>query len=314
MSKFNIYPSLLDKFQELLDYQEVAEQPWNKVSEAAHARGEHLDKEVDDYILSPDEMAAKIEVELINTINRCPKEPNEAADKGTCFNEVIDCLINNAPTKRLDLSIRSIKRQDKNTLIEAKMNGFTFYFDANMCKAVAEYYKGAICQYLVSAPLDTKYGEVNLYGYIDEWVGDIIYDIKTTSMYNFGKFSDKTQKLVYPFCAIESGLVGNIEQFEYSVFKWTKTKDYITEVVHCDGLTDNMDDYYKTIDKPIEVHSAEFFPECYTYNHSQATQKLRMICERFIEWLESRKDYITDKKIFNGENAVDYIGKPIEQL
>lgn len=316
MSMYSIYPSLLDKFQDLLHYDLVAEQPWNKVSEAAHNRGQHLDKEVDDYILSPDEMAAKIELELINSINRCPKEPNEAADAGTCFNEVVDCLIKGKNTDRKDITIRTLRREDGTPYaIEACLNDFTFYYDVHLCKDIAHYFRGAMCQYLVQGCLDTKYGEVTLYGYIDEWIGDRIYDIKTTSMYDFGKFQDKTQKLVYPYCAVESGMVDSIDSFEYSVIKWKKNnRDVVYTTRMCSDGIDNMNDYEKVVEKPIDVWKGEFFREVYTYNHESAKNTLRMICERFIEWLTYRKEFITDKKIFGGENPEGYQGELLTSL
>ena len=88
---YRIYPSLLDKFQELLDYQTAFEGPWNKVSETAKKEGKYPDLEVGDYILTADEMQDKLEQELVDAINRVPHEPWEAADKGTAFNEVTRC-------------------------------------------------------------------------------------------------------------------------------------------------------------------------------------------------------------------------------
>lgn len=296
MSNYNIYPSLLDKFQDFLDYELATDAPWNKVSETAHKKGLHLDKEVGDYILSADEMAAKIEVELINQINRCEKEPCEAADAGTCFNEVVDCLIKNKATDRTDMKISSLRRATGEPYaIMAEMNGFTFYFDIDLCKEVANYFKGAMCQYFIEGDLPTNYGNVHLYGYMDEWIGDVIYDIKTTSMYDFGKFERKNQKFVYPYCAVQSGLIDNIREFEYTVIKWGKKYDIY-------GVF------------PITVKCGECFREVYTYNHKEASAKLKQICERFIEWLNYRRDYITDNRIFGGENPENYKGIKIEKL
>lgn len=316
MSRYSIYPSLLDKFQDLLHYDMVAEQPWNKVSESALAKGLYPGKEVGDYILSPDEMAEKIEVELINSINRCPKQPMEAADAGTCFNEVVDCLIKRKNTERTDMTIRTLRRDDGTPFaIEAKMNGFTFYYNVSLCRDLAAYFHDAISQYLVQAGLDTRYGEVTLYGYIDEWIGNRIYDIKTTSMYDFGKFADKTQKLVYPFCAVESGMVDSITEFEYTIVKWKKNnKDVIYTTRLCSDGVDNMNDYEVQQPVYIDVWSADCFREVYTYNHEDARRMLQLLCERFIEWLEYRKKYITDKKIFGGENPDGYVGKEIEKI
>lgn len=316
MSNYKIYPSLLDKFQDFLDYDQVAESPWNKVGESAHAKGLHLDKQVGDYILSPQEMADKIEVELINSINRCDKEPCEAADAGTCFNEVVDCLINRCTTQRDDMTIASLRRSDGTPYaIMATLNGFTFYYDINLCKDVAKYFDGALCQYLVEGELPTMYGDVHLYGYIDEWLGSKIYDIKTTSMYDFGKFERKYQKLVYPYCAVQSGLAENIEEFEYTVVKWNKNINdvRVVERKYSDGV-DNLNDYTAQEEMPIKIWGGTCYTEVYSYNHTLATQKLRQICERFIEWLEYRRDYITDKKIFGGENPSGYKGIKLERL
>ena len=296
MSEFYIYPSLLDKFQDFLEYEQATEAPWNKVSETAHKKGLHLDKEVGDYILSADEMAEKIEVELINQINRCDREPCEAADAGTCFNEVVDCLISNKQTDRMDIKISTVKRETGEPYaIKTEMDGFTFYFDIDLCKSLAKYFKGAMCQYYIEGDLPTIYGNVHLYGYIDEWVGDKIYDIKTTSMYEFGKYEKKNQKHVYPYCAVQSGLTDSISEFEYTVVRWTKRYD-----------NDGIDS--------IIIKGGECFREVYTYNHKEASFRLKQICERFIEWLNYRRDYITDKKIFGGENPQGYKGEIIEKL
>lgn len=45
-----------------------------------------------------------------------------------------------------------------------------------------------------------------------------MYDIKTTSRYEFGKYSDGWQRHVYPYCLISSGLVKDIDSFEYTAY------------------------------------------------------------------------------------------------
>jgi hypothetical protein len=273
--RYRVYASLLDKFQSLKDYEKVAEEPWNKKD--------------DEYILTPDEMYSKLEVELINTINRCPKEPSEAADKGTAFNEVIDCLILNKPTDRTDMEIKSDKIGNISVII-VKFNGFTFTFETALCKVVAARYRNSLPQYLCTAPINTPYGEVELYGYIDEWCGAKMYDIKTTSSYTFGKYAKKWQKAVYPYCVIKSGMTTKVDTFEYTVVKLSKPSihtPYITGLV---------------------------YPEIYDYNHGKAIDELKEILTGFIAWLELRKDYITDKRIFGGENADGYVGTPITEI
>lgn len=284
MPNYCIYPSLLDKFQSLIDYEQEAEQPWNIVSENAHKLGKHLDKEVGDYVLSPDEMYYKIEGELIDTINRVDGVPSEAADKGTCFNEIVDCLIENRKSSRSDIEIHSEKLDDNTTAIIAEMDGFRFAYDAKFCKEVANYFSGAITQHFCKAPIWTKYGDVEIYGYIDEWLPNRICDIKTTSSYTFGKFENKWQRYAYPYCCVESGETTQVDEFEYTIFVWGKSP----------------------------LLTATMYKEVYTYRHKQATEKLRAIIEHFIWWLNSRKQYITNQRIFGGVNPDGYVGTPID--
>lgn len=282
MPDYRIYPSLLDSFQRLVDYELVADEPWNIVSEAAHKSGEYLDKEVGDYKLSPDEMYRKLECELINSINRCPRDPSEAADKGTAFNEIVDCIIEHRGCNRDDCNIHS-EPVGTGKVIIAEINDFRFIFDENLCREVANYFSGALTQQLVSAILPTKYGDVELYGYVDEWKHDVIYDIKTTSNYSFGNYERKWQRHVYPYCAINSGMATEVSEFEYTVVQLAKTS-------------------------PI---TGTMYREAYTFDLQASTIALTRHCEHFISWLLNHKELITDQRIFGGENAPGYVGTPI---
>ena len=279
--KYRIYPSVLDKFQKFLDSDLVAEEFWNKDSEG-------------DYKLSPEEMSVQLEQELLDCINRVPHEPSEAADKGTAFNEVIDCIIEHHPCEREDMEIkygammedRGISKQEPNSgevhfnftaypCIDVKFNGFDFSFDANLCKDIAHYFMGCIPQYTCSAILPTIYGDVELYGHVDYINTNKIHDLKTTKNYTFGNYEKYWQRHLYPYCLIESGEMEEVTEFEFTVVKWRELKN-----------------------KPI---SGDIFKEVYTYSHEASTKALRGICEAFIEWLEANRHRITDKKIFGGE-------------
>ena len=265
--EFKIYPSLLDKFQEFLDYEQAAEEPWNKVSETAKEKGQYPDLEVGDYILSPDEMADKLEQELIDTINRVPHEPWEAADKGTCFNEIVDMIIADR-----ECEYEGMEVETGETTITARLHGFEFTYDRTFCEEVAQGLAGSVSQLFTKSTIDTKYGTVELYGYIDEYLLNQVIDLKTTSQYDFLKFERKWQRHIYPYCLVENG--NEVEGFEYRVIKWK-------------GGT-----------KFQPALSGEIIPEYYTYTHSESTDALRAMLEQFIGWLESRKDRITDTKIF----------------
>ncbi len=260
--KYRIYPSLLDKFQKYLDSGMEADSFFN------------TDRETGEQKLTEDEIADRHEQELIDMINRVPKEPIEAADKGTCFNEIIDCLIERRKCSREDMTIETVD-ENEFSFILAQMNGFSFKFDINLCKEVSEYFKGAVCQYLCKGTIETSHGVVELYGYADEIVRDKVYDIKTTSNYDFGKFERCWQKELYPYCLVESGDCVNISEFEYTVIKLK-------------GGTSRT-----------PLISGDIYKEVYTYNHAKTTQNLKLMLERFIAWLEQHRNKITDKKIFN---------------
>ena len=281
--KYRIYPSVLDKFQKFLDSDLVAEEFWNKKD--------------DEYVLTPDEMSAQLEQELLDCINRVPRAPSEAADKGTAFNEVIDCIIEQHPCEREDMEIFSSNSfrvldvygnpNDPETCdaehhdeykpnIQVKFNGWDFYFDSFLCKDVARYFKGCIPQYTCSAILPTIYGDVKLYGHVDYINTNKIHDLKTTKNYTFGNYEKYWQRHLYPYCLIESGEMQEVTEFEFTVVKWKERKN-----------------------EPI---SGEMYKEVYTYSHEASSKALRGICESFIEWLEANRKKITDKKIFGGEN------------
>ena len=275
--KYRIYPSVLDKFQKFFDSDLVAEEFWNKDSEG-------------DYKLSPEEMSVQLEQELLDCINRVPHEPSEAADKGTAFNEVIDCIIEHHPCEREDMEIKTGMMTDDvistnyggvqfkvvgYPSIDVKFNGFEFRFDAHLCKDVAQYFIGCIPQYTCSAILPTIYGNVELYGHVDYINTNKIHDLKTTKNYTFGNYEKYWQRHLYPYCLIESGEMEEVTEFEFTVVKWRELKN-----------------------KPI---SGDIFKEVYTCSHEASTKALRGICEAFIEWLEANRHRITDKKIFGGE-------------
>lgn len=261
---YNIYPSLLDSFQRLLD----------TVIDVNSFENENPDGSLKK---TEDEMSDERERNLLDSINRVPFV-SEAADKGTCFNEIVDCLIGSRECTKKGMEIGRVACNDGNGVcgIYAEINGFHFEYDVKVCRDAALYFEGAVSQHFCKAFIDTKYGKVCLYGYADEIVKDKVFDIKTTSRYQFGKFERSWQKDVYPYCLVESGQMDSVKSFEYTVFVWRELKG-----------------------QPI---TAKMYQEEYTYDHERTTERLKCMLERFIEWLESHRSQITDKKIFGGSN------------
>jgi hypothetical protein len=264
---YKIYPSLLDTFEKYLRAEEEVESFWN------------IDNETGEYKRSPEEIEADLKQKLLDAINRVPFE-SEAADKGTAFNAIIDCYVHNKKHVPDDRNPYTIIGDEETNIIQVSFPATDiaparhFLFDRAWCIEQSRYFLGSISQLFVSAILPTKYGDVELYGFIDELKRDIVYDIKSTSKYEFGKYEHGWQRHVYPYCLITSGQMENVKAFEYTAYQLK-------------GGTSRT-----------PLISGTQYPEYYTYNHKQTVKLLTNHVERFIEFLEANKELITDKKIF----------------
>ena len=272
---YAIYPTLLDSWWKFQN-QRLEEFFYQDEQGGWHLNYNEADGT---YHYSQEEMDSLLEQDLIDKINRAPTEPSEAASKGTIFNEIVDCIIERRACHRDGWTVESVADENGNkTAIHGALDGFDFYFDAAFCKSVAAYFAGALPQYYIEAMLPCRYGNVKLYGWIDELCKDVVKDIKTTKRYEFGQYQHYWQRHVYPYCLIESGDCKTIKGFEFTVIKWQ-------------GGTSRQ-----------PLLSGEMFKEYYTYDHCYSSALIRQECERFIEWLETNKDKITNKKIFGGTN------------
>lgn len=255
---YNIYPSLLDGFQYYLD----AEKHWEQYEGGKETPS-----------VSIDEYVEKAKQEFIDKVNRVPFA-SVAADKGTAFNIVIDCIIaKRQPTEDESAIIKAVTyttNEGERSGIEVTYNESVFLFDKEMCIELAEYFKGAIPQYRCEGILPTKYGNVFLYGYLDELMPGKIHDIKTTSRYSAYKFRDHYQHLVYPYCIRQEG--SDIDLFEYNVIVWGSTPEKFN-----------------------------YFVETYRFVPDRDIPILTNITERLIEFLENNKELITNQKVFNNE-------------
>lgn len=250
-------PTLLDSFQGLLGYEETWEKFWGS--------SEDPSKSLDEY-------REECNQSLIDSINHVPFV-SEACSKGTAWNDLIDTLVHN---KRCGRTFINRVCNDEGRIFAARcqVDGFTFDFDINDAINAAKYFVGSLSQIYVHSYIDTRYGIVNLFGFLDELRRDVVYDIKTSKSYTFGDYSEKWQKHLYPYCLVESGECTNIKEFEYAVFKLSG------------GNTKSP------------IITAEQFREVYTYDHELSRSLLREHCERFIEYIEDNRDKITNQNIF----------------
>lgn len=239
--QYQITPSLLNAFQNYLDSSQIYMKFWGFSDNA---------------VKTEDEFEQEQFQNLIDSINRVAKEPSEAADKGIAFNEVIDCILESRTSDKMDITSKMIPN-----MISVDYNGFHFDFDKSLCMEFVNYYRGAIPQLRVEGILQTTYGDVLLYGYLDYLLPEKVCDLKTTKQYNVGKFREGWQHYVYPYCLQQMG--NDIQTFEY-----------------------NITDFKNT------------FTEIYNFGDEMVVE-LRLFAERFIEFLDLNKELITNQKIFN---------------
>lgn len=283
---YKFTPSLLQAFQDYLDSEMLYEKFYGFSEEPSLTFQEYEDKQLK---------------ELIDRINRVPFE-SEAADRGSALNEIVDCIVLKTTSTRDDIVVQSLSSFEKlcengawdmvenkplayeqwfetirQPCIYARKGDHEFYFDVAFCKGVAEYFKGSLCQIYTEAPIETDRGTVLLYGYPDYVRGNVVYDMKTTSKYEFGKYSKYWQQHLYPWTLIESGKCTDIEAFEFTAFAM------------------------KGGSAKSPLISGVMYPEVYTYDHKVSTRMLRGICTQFADFLEAHRSEITDKKIFGGE-------------
>ena len=271
---YKVYATLLDSFMDYQDSDAIYDKYWGWSENPPH---------------TPEEFHQLQFQGLIDKINRVPFD-SEAADKGTAFNEVVDCMIEHRKSEKVEINkilwneehldriingntpfpITKQHYTSTDIGINAKYNNREFVFNINLLREFANYYKGALTQQYVEAVIHTSKGNVLIYGYIDELMPTSVHDIKTTSQYYVGKFKNHSQHLVYPYCLIQSG--NDIKTFEYNV-------------------------------ATIGVNNYQTYTETYVFNPERDIPILTHRIEDLIQFVEDNRHLITDKKIFGGEKT-----------
>lgn len=245
---YKIYPTLLDSFSDYLNSDDIYERYYGFAENPS---------------ISIDDFREKQYQSLIDKINRVPFE-SEAADRGTAFNEVIDCMILHHNSTKM--KIERWEGNDGSLLgVQATLRGKDYTYPLALVKEVASWYNGGLPQQYVEAILPTTFGKVLLYGYVDYVMPFKTCDLKTTSSYWVGKFKKKYQHIVYPYALAQNG--ADVRDFEYNIVEWRK-------------------------------NGYETYTESYLYRPERDNLKLVETCDDFIRFLQDNKSKITDRKIF----------------
>lgn len=247
--KYRFYATLLDAFQNYLDSEIIWSKYWGWSEKPP---------------CTPEEFKQKQFQSLIDRINRVPFD-SEAADKGTAFNEVIDCMVLHRNSEKIKI-VKTYDEDENVSGVNATLNGRIFYFPLALVREFSDYYQGAVPQVYIQAVLPTMFGNVLLYGYIDYAMPFCTHDLKTTRQYSVGNYKRHWQHKVYPYALMKTGC--NVPDFEYNIAEIGKT-------------------YYRT------------YTECYTFKEERDVPLLIQHCENLIKFINDNRALIIDKKIFN---------------
>lgn len=259
--RYQIYPSLLDSYRDYLASSEIYESYWGNSESPPFSLEAFEEKQRQD---------------LLAKINRLARERSLKADVGTVFNELVDCLVEHRPSELFE-RVDYLPSREACTHLSALYKGVRFSYPLELVRSFASKYAGALTQQLLEGLIETRHGWVRLYGYADELMPLSVHDIKTTGRYEPWKFKGNAQHHVYPYCLDEQG--ARVDSFVY-------------DVAHIKS-TISPDEQEVTVDL-IEVYREE-----YGYQREKTIEALRTKLEDFIDWLETHRAEITDKRIFN---------------
>lgn len=251
--RYKLYPSLLDKYTDYVTSDNSWEKYWGNSENPKY---------------SPQEWHEQKFRDLIDRINRVPLELT-AAYRGTAFEEVVNCLVQNRKPKDGFVFDKVRDSWGNVSLIRVTYASSSFYFPLEICRRLATQYSGAVCQNFVRGVIDTRFGDVELYGFTDYTLPFGIHDLKTCGWYERGNYADHAQHLVYPFCLKQMG--SPVDYFQYDIVEF---KD----------------------------EEAALFSERYEYVESDAVDELTSDIEDFILFLQDNRELITDRKVFNEDS------------
>ena len=153
------------------------------------------------YIQDEYKSPADSRADFLRTLSREKFEPNEAMQKGIDFEN--------------DIKIATEYKY------QYWQNNKTVEYDS-VIDCLANIVQDGIWQQTVKKDLTVGNQEFLLYGKCDVIKRDTIYDIKFTSNYEVGKFSDSAQHLIYLYCL-------GLPKFQYLI---SDGKDYWVEDYH----------------------------------------------------------------------------------
>ena len=237
----------MNAFSNWLNSSDIYEQYWGE-SEAPE--------------MTQEEFESKQLAELVAMINREPQPPNEAADRGTALNDILDALQFGREVKT------QYELAGEGQYYRARLNGFEFKFDASLVHSLCLVFNTALPQYHLECEMRTGKGDkVILHGYPDYIFPTMIWDLKTTNKYSGEKYRNNWQRFVYPVAAMLGGAMTRCETFTFYALEMRK-------------------------ERAIGVLTAKPFTETYDVEIDDAEARVREFIESVmlpqLDWLETQ--------------------------
>lgn len=276
MIKYKIYPTLLDAYWRYKNAFAVWESYYGFSDEPKY---------------TPEEFEQKCFEELIDKINRKPLEDGTAADRGTCFNEIIDSIVTGRPSERIHVERTKVETKEGAVLFcdaamirtndagERTIDERKYRFPADFCRRIAAPYKAAeaIPQQFLEGVVQLPEGDVYLYGFADYITPTGIVDLKLTGRFTVGKFRHNWQHVVYPYLSAKMG--APLTRFTYDVIHAVPSKRNAAGAPEC----------YNTLERYTEI---------YNFDPIEDSRRLELELSELVAFLEANRERITDKKIF----------------
>ncbi len=146
MKTYRISPSVLNAFSNWLSAEDNWDKYWGDSETPPMTREQYV---------------IKLGHELTAYLNREPTEETEAQAKGTCLNEIIDCLTGSDPRG-------DVKWDKSGDIYVAEKGAFKFYFDGALVDSLALMFRTAARQYHLQNRYHFDKYDVELHGYAEQ--------------------------------------------------------------------------------------------------------------------------------------------------
>lgn len=256
--KYNIYATLLNSFTSYENADDIYEKYWGWSEHPQYTLEEFRAKQFQDFI---------------DRINRKPFT-NLAVTRGSAFNDLIDWICSGEKPELTTIDVCDYEKKNRGKVVgtypcyKCSRGEDTFYFCKSSVDKLADKYNDSDSQVYCEGVIETNYGDVKLYGYIDYLHPMSVADLKTTgNRYQPGSYADGSQHLVYLFNLRQDG--NDIDRFDYDIVSFVNDYDF------------------------------DVFQESYYYDDERDSDILRRRVERLIDFIEEHKNLITNKKLFN---------------